>query len=508
MGINRQELSGCDNVLLDTSATAACGKGNSDIGSLPTACEFNVDIWKGDLQRLHVTIETVVQSFIATQGRQLDAVAVELAAQKERISVKEQCFNELSDAIASFVEAEASKVEVWGVALEDAEADARHEAYDAELPGPPVLHRINRLWRKTTRAFEAMKEAKEREAEKTLCEERGRLEALVVAANDRCEALCNKHLAETETLRQQIESVAGDGEQKESRAQVLNTELAALTDQQAASEAAMAELKEQLEQADSLRKRTTYEWDAEREELARKRNEAESQLEEFEKAIEASKSRESELLHQCSEKGDKLVQMKRIMDEQEREMTTKIDRVQQYVKERQTTALQAEKKQQDSEKMADRWQREVTRLQAEKDRLAALVLDLEGHKSGQAHSFQGVQEQHQQEISRLQEALRRKDEEMRVANTELLQKRDEEYQTQVSAERQREKDRSIAMLRKKEQEVHIKDQQLKAARQRVQELESSSTGSTLLPSPSSRGSSAGRRNGSEASLPPLPLSAR
>merc|ERR1712050_750142 len=124
---------------------------------------------------------------------------------------------------------------------------------------------------------------------------------------------------------------------------------------------------------------------------------------------------------------------------------------------------------------------EVTRLQAEKDRLAALVLDLEGHKSGQAQSLQGAHEQHQAEISRLHEALKRKDDEMRVANAELLKKRDDEYQTQVSAERQQEKNRSIAMLRKKEQEVHIKDQQLKAAKQRIQELEAGSAGAAVLP---------------------------
>merc|ERR1712217_602760 len=163
----------------------------------------------------------------------------------------------------------------------------------------------------------------------------------------------------------------------------------------------------------------------------------------------------------------------------EHEMTTKIDRVQQYVKERQTGALHAEKKQQDAERMAERWQSEVRRLQAEKDRLAKLVLDLEGSKSGQATEFHAVFEKHQQEVSSLREALRRKEEEMRGANLELLQQRDEEYQAKVSLEKQREKDRSIALLRKKEQEVHIKDQQLKAARQKIQELETGTKGSAL-----------------------------
>merc|ERR1719484_219474 len=116
----------------------------------------------------------------------------------------------------------------------------------------------------------------------------------------------------------------------------------------------------------------------------------------MQQTIDASQKSEADLVHQCAERGDKLEQMKRMMDEQEHEMTIKIDRVQQYVKERQAGALVAEKKQQDAERMADRWQREVTRLQAEKDRLAAVVLDLETHKSGQMKQLQGTQESHQE----------------------------------------------------------------------------------------------------------------
>merc|ERR1711994_712283 len=101
---------------------------------------------------------------------------------------------------------------------------------------------------------------------------------------------------------------------------------------------------------------------------------------------------------------------------------------------------------------------------------------------------------HQNQVSALEDALQRKDEEMRVANLELLRQREDEYQTKVSLEKQREKDRSVALLKKKEQEVQIKDQQLKAARQRIQELESGGKVSALnggvakSTSPSSRGS--------------------
>merc|ERR1719199_1146673 len=112
--------------------------------------------------------------------------------------MKERCFRELGDSIASFVEAETAKC---GVYLPSTEMDARAEAYDAELPGPPALHRINRQWRKMTRAFEAIKEAKEREASTALKDERSRLEMLVTAADERCEKLRSEHAAEVEVLR-------------------------------------------------------------------------------------------------------------------------------------------------------------------------------------------------------------------------------------------------------------------------------------------------------------------
>ncbi|CAE7228436.1 unnamed protein product, partial [Symbiodinium sp. CCMP2456] len=176
----------------------------------------------------------------------------------------------------------------------------------------------------------------------------------------------------------------------------------------------------------------------------------------------------------CLDRAEKLEQMRKIMDEQELEMSQKIERVQQYVKERQTTAIMAEKKQQDAEKMAERWQNEVRRCQAEKERLAAAVLDMEGRQSGQAQQMQGAVDQHRRQVTALEDALRRKEDQMREQNLELLSRRDEEYQAKVALEKQREKERSIALLKKKEQEVHIKDQQLRAAKQRIQELLASS----------------------------------
>lgn len=292
----------------------------------------------------------------------------------------------------------------------------------------------------------------------------------------------------------------------------LSAELSIVTDKQKAAETQLAEVAERLELSNAARSRSDYEWEVERDELIRERSAAQECVVELQESVEAGKEHETELVHLCAERGEKLEQMKKIMDDQEREMTIKIERVQQYVKERQAGALVAEKKQQDAERLADRWQREVQRLQAEKDRLAAVVLDLETHKTGHARQIQGTQEQHQHEVNRIQEALRQKEEEMKTANMELLEKREAELQHKMNLERQREKDRSIALLNKKQQELLVKEQQLKAARQRVQELES---GVPCGPRPatpdSTRGSSAGGRRPVEkgdAALPRLPQSAR
>merc|ERR1719472_628671 len=99
--------------------------------------------------------------------------------------MKERCFTELGDSIASFVEAEVARTELCGISIVDSEADSRHEAYDAELPGPPALHRINRQWRKMMRAFEVMKDVSQREASKASGEEHARLQAQISAAEGR-----------------------------------------------------------------------------------------------------------------------------------------------------------------------------------------------------------------------------------------------------------------------------------------------------------------------------------
>lgn len=504
-----------------TAKMAAAGAEAIAAAAAPQA-GLDLESWKGDLQRLHGTIDQVVQSFICGQTRQLDAVAAELASQRERMVAKEQRFAELSDSVAAFVEAEAARLEASGVLLDDSEAEARAEAYDAELPGPPALHRINRLWRKATRAFEALRESSERQAQAAIEEQRRSSEAQVAATEERCEALRRAHAAEVEALRASMGALEGEGNERADTVTKLSQEAQGLAQSLEAARAELAVKVKELQDLEAAKARMQYESEIERDELRRRCEKAEANIVELERAVAEGNERERDLSKSCAEHALKCEQMKQIMDEQERELNQKIDRVQQYVKERQAGALHAEKKQQDAERLAERWQSEVRRLQAEKDKLAKAVLDVEGRSSGQSNEFREAFERQQQEVSNLREALRHKEDDMRSANVELLQQRDSEYQAKVTHEKQREKDRSIGLLRKKEQELHIKDQQLQAAKRRVQELESGPGGaagvSTVSPSHPSRTSSAGssRRVASLGAhggcggemLPPLPLSAR
>merc|ERR1712151_674564 len=88
--------------------------------------------------------------------------------------------------------------------------------------------------------------------------------------------------------------------------------------------------------------------------------------------------------------------------------------------------------------MGDRWQKEVVRLQTERDDLAQRILELESRQIGQGNAHQGAHTQHVNEVSALKEAFRKREDEMRHANEELLRKREDEYQAKMSLERQRE----------------------------------------------------------------------
>jgi len=249
-----------------------------------------------------------------------------------------------------------------------------------------------------------------------------------------------------------------------------------LTQKLAAANAEIQKQIEKLKDSHGVCDRKEYEFEAQRDELVRERVELQAKIKDLEGGVADGVEREEALRAKITEMTGQLQTMKKDMDEQEQVLLAKVDRVQQYVKERQTSAIHAEKKQQDAELLAERWQGEVRRLQTEKERLQKSVLDTETRSGGQAQDLQGQLRRFEQENEKLREAMRNQETQMRKQQQELLQQRDQEYTNKVSLEKERERDRSLMQVKKKDQEIQIKDQQLKAAKARIQELEAQSMG--------------------------------
>eukprot|EP00746_Dinoflagellata_sp_MGD_P161969 gnl/MRDRNA2_/MRDRNA2_89326_c0_seq1.p1 gnl/MRDRNA2_/MRDRNA2_89326_c0~~gnl/MRDRNA2_/MRDRNA2_89326_c0_seq1.p1 ORF type:complete len:539 (-),score=185.96 gnl/MRDRNA2_/MRDRNA2_89326_c0_seq1:226-1842(-) len=431
----------------------------------------DIDRWHNDLQGMHLQLNSVLQNFVANQSRHIGTVAAELDKQREQMVAKERHTVELSNAIASFVEEEAKKLLIWGVPLDLDSTDDLIEAYDQELPGAQSLHRINRMWRKATKAFEAAREVKEKEMAAALDQQRQEHSEELGKIEKQRESDKKEHAAVVAALETRVEELLDQGIQKDSANAVKTKEIEGLAQKLAEANAEIQRQIERVNEGQGVCSRKEYEFEAERDELVRERTEMQSKIKDLEGGIADGVVREEALQEKIKEMSSQLVKMKKDMDDQEQALLTKMDRVQQYVKERQASAMQAEKKLQDAELLAERWQEEVRRLQADQTKLQKAVLDTETRSGGQAHDLQGQLKFKEHENERLREAMREQEKQMRLQQQELLKQREQEYTSKVSLEKEKERDRSMAQLKKKEQEVQIKDQQLKAAKARIQELE-------------------------------------
>jgi len=413
--------------------------------------------WQKDLEELHGNLNQVVQSFISAQTEQLNAIEAGLASQIEALALKEKNLSELGDSISEVVEAEARRLKDLGFDVSDGAEAEVCEKGDA-------VQRMKQLWYQAKKTFEFTHAAKEQENSAALEEQRRSLEEKAFQAHLEHQEEISKRDEEISALQQRVEALHGEHADREDTQVALSRELQVLNHELSKSQKECERMAVDLEEAQAAQQRLDYQWSAEREELLRTRDAAQTQLSSLQRSLDEATEKSATLEVKCVQRAEKLEQMRTMMDEQELEMSQKIERVQQYVKERQAAAVVAEKKQQDAEKMAERWQNEVRRCQVEKERLSSLVTELEGRQTGQVEQWQGAVERHRKEVNALEDALKKQECEMKEANSELLSKRDEEYQAKVALEKQREKERSIALLKKKEQEVHIKDQQLRAAK--------------------------------------------
>lgn len=435
----------------------------------------DVERWHSDLQNMHLQLNSVLQSFVANQSRHIGSVASELEKQREQMVAKERHTIELSNAIASFVEDEAKKLQVWGVPLDMDSTDDLMEAYDQELPGAQSLHRINRMWRKAIKAFEAAREVKEKEMATALSQQnQEHLEELARREEQR-DSETKAHSVVVAALEKRVEELLEEGIRKDSATALKTKESEMLTQKLAEANAEIQRQIGLVQDSKGYCGRKEYEFEAQREELMRDNADMKNKIMDLEGGIADGVVREEALQAKIAEMTSQLHRMKKDMDDQEQALLTKVDRVQQYVKERQASAMQAEKKLQDAELLAERWQEEVRRLQADQTKLQRAVLDTETRSGGQAKDLQGQLRKYELENEKLREAMREQESQMRAQQQELLKQREQEYNNKVSLEKEKERDRSMMQLKKKEQEVQIKDQQLKAARARIQELEAFSS---------------------------------
>lgn len=452
---------------------AVAGPIGPDVENAPVV---DVEKWHNDLQSMHMQLSSVLQCFVSNQSKHIGSVASELEKQREQMISKERHTVDLSNAIASFVEEEAKKLTIWGISLDLDSQDDLMEAYDRELPGAQSLHRINRMWRKAIKAFEAGREAKEREMAAALEKQSHEHAERLATCEKQRESERKEHMDAVAALEKRVEDLLAEGLRKDEVTKVKTQEAEELAQKLAEANAEIENQMQQVKDSQGVCGRKEYEFEAQRDELVRERDELQCKIKDLEEGIADGEKREEALQAKITEMTTQLRSMKKEMDDQEQALLTKVDRVQQYVKERQTSAMHAEKKQQDAELLAERWQAEVKRLQAEKDKLQRAVLDTETRSGGQAQDLQNQLRRYEQENEKLRESMRNQEMRMRDQQSELLQQREQEYTHKVSLEKERERDRSMMQLKKKEQEVQIKDQQLKAARARIQELEACTMG--------------------------------
>jgi len=440
------------------------------------AAVVDVERWHNDLQSMHLQLNSVLQGFVANQSRHIGSVASELEKQREQMIAKERHTVELSNAIASFVEEEAKKLLIWGVPLDLDSSDDLLEAYDQELPGAQSLHRINRMWRKATKAFEAAREVKEKEMATALDKQRQEHSEELAAKEKQRESEMKDHSDAVAALEKRVEELLEQGLKKDEATALKTKESEDLSQKLAEAKSEIQRQIDQVKDSQGVCGRKEYEFEAQRDELMREKADMQNKIKDLEGGISDGVVREEALQTKITGMTGQLRVMKKEMDDQEQALLQKVDRVQQYVKERQASAMHAEKKLQDAELLAERWQGEVKRLQADQSKLQRAVLDTETRSGGQAQDLQGQLRRCEQENDRLKEAMRNQEMQMRAQQQELLQQRESEYSNKVALEKERERDRSMMSLKKKEQEVQIKDQQLKAARARIQELEAFSMG--------------------------------
>lgn len=402
-------------------------------------------------------LEQVIGAFVAKAAHKFEASHRAAEALEARAALRLRQADDVHADTAAYVNQEVARLEArLGSVLVEG----------AEVSDDPLIQ-LQSAWRRAVALLDAQLAAKDDAHAVALREVEDRARADVARA-EAAAAEAQRLVAEEETRRLEAEKdLATELERKE--------QLLALSRQEAAKANAMADSSAAgLEEAEKARleareesARAAYDLEALHGEIGRAvqaREEVEAAADEAARCAEA---RIGELENAVAERDAEINDVKEQMVRQEEELLAKIERVQQYVKERGAGALHAETMQAVARADVTKLQNELRRVSGDRDQMQQALLAAEDRATDVTARCDAKLAAQAASISQLEAKLKASENLTREQNWELLQQRDEEHNSKVGLERLREKDRSSALLRRKDQELQVASAQIKALKAKV-----------------------------------------
>jgi DNA repair exonuclease SbcCD ATPase subunit len=420
------------------------------------------DACRTDLSELQPRVVGVVQSFVAQHMSRL-ALAEEQHAREAEVLREQQII------------AQADRKEVVEALLSlSSECPVKELLQVPCLPDDTRLAlRVSAFWQALITAYEARVEAITKSHLDSVAAQalshKGQVERAdesTAALRKQVEDLQKAAIVAESAAKSTRQLLSKDLEKQQERVSVLSLEVSGLEEECKCLRVSVEDMTRDLQRAE-------YDKEAALDGFASEKAGLEQIVEAGKQELLASQSLVCELRAEIEKRQQAVDRMRHEMIEQEQVLVEKVNRVQQYMKERSAGAMTAERRQQDAELMAERWQEDLRRMTADRDRLAKLLIEQEASCHQLRLDIRRAKEVALEESSNLREKFAAKERECRDANLELLEKRDHDYTSKLSLDKGKEKDRTALILRRKEKDLATKDQQLQTARARIAELEQS-----------------------------------
>jgi len=309
------------------------------------------DACRMDLSELEPRVLGVLKSFVAQQSSRL-ALAEEQHSREAEVLREQQAVaradrEEVASALQRFVQ----------------QCGVRESVIEPQLSDDTRLaHRVSAYCQALVEAYETKVRCSEHEWEQKEKEFQERHDAL--ERQSECEkSELHKQLAQVESAGTAAEIAA------KSARSLLAKDLERQSDKVTELTAEMARLREEcqclrdsVESMNAEFQRKNYELEAVVEAGVQEKAEMQSSIERVREELRVAHSTESQLQSEIEKRQQAVDRMRQEMIEQEQELVQKVNRVQQYMKERSAGAMTAERRQQDAELMAERWQEDLRRV--------------------------------------------------------------------------------------------------------------------------------------------------